>query len=314
LPQLNEAVQTHRPYRNLVIPALGRAGELRWVRTSANPKYDEHGVFQGYRGVGSDITEMRKQQQLIEAQRKTEALGRLASGLAHEINNLLQPILIYSASGAMAHDQRADARPFFAKISRAAEQASSIVRNVLTFTRRSPPARERIWLAGVVREIVELMSVRIPPSVVIAVDAVSLDRIVHIDRTGLGQAVMNLLTNAVESVADSPSQGGKVEVSASDIRIGASGPETHVLRPGFYCRLCITDNGPGIPAGRLANIFDPYFTTKAQGQGTGLGLSVVEGLAKTWGGAVTAASVPGQRTEFAVYLPQVEQQQINAAQ
>ncbi|MDX2143591.1 MAG: ATP-binding protein [Rhodospirillaceae bacterium] len=314
LPQLIECVKARKPYRNLVIPALGRAGELRWARTSANPKFDHNGVYAGYRGVGSDITEVRKQQQLIEAQRKTEALGRLASGLAHEINNLLQPILIYSTSGAMAHDQRSDPRPFFGKISRAAEQASSIVRNVLTFTRRGMPKREPVWLAGAVREIVDLLSVRVPSGVRVTIDGAALDRMVHVDRTGLGQAVGNLLTNGVESIAGAKPGVGEVVVSAQDVSIGEAETSAINLRPGLYCRLTVTDNGPGIPRERLGNVFDPFFTTKPQSQGTGLGLSVVEGLVKTWGGAVTVASEPGRRTEFAIYLPQVEQQQVNAAQ
>ena len=311
LTQLLECQRLQEPYRNLIFATRGRQGEIRWVRSSANPKFDDNGQFQGFRGVGTDVTETRRQRDLIEAQRKTEALGRLASGLAHEINNLLQPILIYS-SAASANRHPDDTMTYFSRIRRAAESASAIVRNVLAYARRSPPRRENIDLIAVVRETVEVMSAHVPEHVAIKLDIPPMTPWVVVDRTGLAQAVTNLLSNALQAVVSKPSDG-TISIAASETFVHPPQNTTLDLAPGRYCRLTVCDNGPGIPSGEIDKVFDPFFTTKPQGQGTGLGLSVVAGLIKSWGGAVTVTSIPGEKTEFALYLPVVERQ-LQAAQ
>jgi PAS domain S-box-containing protein len=312
LSELQRRKAQRLPIRGMVFPARGKDGELRWVRNSSNPIFDSEGNFRGYRGVGTDITEVRHQRDLIEAQRKTEALGRLASGLAHEINNLLQPILIYSGLGTTGQDN--DERVgYFSKIRRAAESASSIVRNALSFARRSPPRRENVELADAVKEMFDLAVVRIPKEIKVFVDSPTLDRWVVVDRTGLAQALTNLLTNSIEAMSLQRQPTGMISIVASDIDVPSRGEKFPGLSPGRYCRLSVTDNGPGIPPELLKDVFDPFFTTKAQDQGTGLGLSVVAGLVKSWGGIVTVASVPHEKTEFALYLRQAERQ-VHAAQ
>ena len=122
-------------FRSLLIPVLNRDREVRWLRVSGNPRFNSRGKFLGYRGAGTDVTETRIALARDEAHRKTEALGRLASGLAHEINNLLQPIVIYANFGATQEDLAANVRQYFTRIGRAADRSMLIVRNVLAFAR-----------------------------------------------------------------------------------------------------------------------------------------------------------------------------------
>jgi PAS domain S-box-containing protein len=303
LDKMLACVQARKPYRNVFIPAKGVDGELRWVRSSANPRFDAAGKFLGYRGVGSDVTEIRRARETTEALRKTEALGRLASGLAHEINNLLQPILIYSGFGTSSGlgDERDG---YFAKIRRAAEDASSIVRNALSFTRRGLPHREAVSLAHAVREVLDMMSPQIPKDIRVTVSIEALSRSIWVDRTGLHQVLMNLITNALESLRAVP----------GDKRLSISAAITDPALSGrAAARLSISDNGPGILPAHVTSVFDPFFTTKAQGQGTGLGLSVVAGLVRSWGGNVSVTSTPFEKTEFVLELPLAEAQ-LQAAQ
>lgn len=295
------------PVRNLTVPALGRDGNIRWVRNSANPIFDANGVFRGYRGIGADVTEIRQQRKIIEAKRKDEALGRLTSGLAHEINNLLQPILIYS--DASTANKKSDTASSFSRIRRAAESASEIVKNVLSFARESPPRKESVDLSRAVRDTIDVMSVRIPDGITVTLDLPDDPLFVWVDRTGFAQALTNLLNNSVEAICTTRTARGYIVISASlvyadDQRLG--------LHAGHYGVLRVEDNGPGIPHDCFEKVFDPFFTTKAQAEGTGLGLSVVAGLAKSWGGAVDVQSVLAQKTVFSVYLQLAEPQMLAA--
>lgn len=313
LSEFRNLLAWHQSVRHLRIPVHGREGGTRWVRMSCNPLFDADGVFKGYRGVGADITEIRRQRDVIEAERKNEALGRLASGLAHEINNLLQPILIYAGSGAAQKDGDAVSASYFSRIRRAAENASAIVKNVLTFSRQGPPRKTQIELTEVVRETVDLLAARIPATVTVRIDIPSESSSAWVDRTGCAQALTNLITNGVEAIAAKPGGEGCLTISASSVLIGPDSLPRLGLRPGEYCRLSVTDDGPGIRQEDLKHIFDPFYTTKPQSQGTGLGLSVVAGLTKSWGGAVDVTSRLGEKTEFSLYLPSAERQ-MQAAQ
>ena len=297
-------------FRSLLIPTKNIAGELRWLRVSGNPRFDAEGRYLGYRGAGSDVAEMRQRHAQDEASRKAEALRRLASGLAHEINNLLQPIMIYANFGVAQADLAANVRQYFSRIGRAAERSMLIVRNVLSFARQSPPSRQNVQVIEVVRETVDFIGAALPPGVVLDVRENADELAVRVDRTGLGQVLTNLLSNAAEAL---PLSGGRIVIAVREVDLAGDAATALRLSPGLYCCLEVEDNGQGIPAHQIDQVFDPFFTTKPQGKGTGLGLSVVAGLAKSWGGTVTLDSMPDIRTCFRVYLPVVERQ-LQAAQ
>jgi signal transduction histidine kinase len=312
-PEMRRAVAERVQFRSLLIPTRNEDGETRWLRVSGNPRFDAEGKYLGYRGAGTDVTELRARNQQDEASRKAEALGRLASGLAHEINNLLQPIMIYSNFGAAQSDVAANIRQYFQRIGRAAERSMLIVRNVLAFARQSPPSRENVQVIDVVRETVDFMDGTLVPGTVLEVRDNAGDLAVRVDRTGLGQILVNLLTNAAEAVPTGGQDVGRIGISIGATHLMAATAATLRLAPGVYCCLEVEDNGSGIPPHQIDQVFDPFFTTKPQGKGTGLGLSVVSGLAKSWGGTVTVDSVPGLKTCFKVYLP-IAERHLQAAQ
>ena len=305
---LERSIRNRVKFRSLLVPVRNAEAEIRWIRISGNPRFDSHGKYLGYRGAGTDVTELYRRQERDEALRKAEALGRLASGMAHEINNLLQPIVIYANLGA-AQAEPPGIRQYFTRIGLAAERSMMIVRNVLAFARQSPPSRENVNVLDVIRETVDLIGGTLVPGTTLSVNDGATDVTVRVDRTGLAQVLTNLLTNAAEVL---PS-GGRIGVAIDAITLPPDAARVLALTPGSYCRLTVKDTGPGIPADQLSKVFDPFFTTKPQGKGTGLGLSVVAGLAKSWGGTVTVESALGEGTRFAVYLP-VAERHLQAAQ
>ncbi len=320
---LREAIHSRAKFRNLVVPAADAADRLRWVRVSANPRFDASGAFLGYRGAGTDVTDLRQQQERDEDRRKSEALGRLASGLAHEINNLLQPIMIYAAFGSGTGATASDTRQYFSRIARAAEQATLIVRNVLTSARKSPPVRESVNVRDAIRETTDILGGTLSPAITLSVECESGELFARVDRTGLMQVLTNLVTNAAEAIGEKDrASRGWIIVSAAQVRLGDEAARNLALAPGGYCRLAVADTGPGIPRENIDKVFEPFFTTKPQGKGTGLGLSVVLGLARSWKGTVAieggvidgGPSAGGDRPAcFAVYLP-LEERQLQAAQ
>ena len=280
LSELENSTRQRRQFRNLVVPARASTGGQRWVRISGNPRFGDTGEFLGYRGAGTDVTEQRRQIELLEAQRKGEALCRLASGLAHEINNLLQPVMIYASAGLSSPEggaPSAEHHTYFGRILRSAEQASSIVRNVLSFAWRSPPNREDVPLYDIIRATFDMTRHRVYDGTTVVVDDGSIDQVVRVDRAGLSQAVINLMTNASEAMKGA----GVIAISGEQVAVTVPGELPMNLKPGLYCRLKIRDSGPGIAAENINQIFDPFFTTKPQSDRTGLGLSIVSGLAKS---------------------------------
>jgi PAS domain S-box-containing protein len=312
-PEMRRAVAKRDKFRSLLIPTRIESGEIRWLRVSGNPRFDAKGNYLGYRGAGTDVTEIRARSQQDEASRKTEALGRLASGLAHEINNLLQPIMIYANFGAAQNDVASNIRQYFQRIGRAAERSMLIVRNVLAFARQSPPSRENVQVIDVVRETVDFMDGTLAPDTTLEIRDNAGDLAVRVDRTGLSQVLVNLLSNAAEAVPTGGQGEGRIGIAIGATHLMGASATALRLAPGAYCCLEVEDNGPGIPPHQIGQVFDPFFTTKPQGKGTGLGLSVVSGLAKSWGGTVTVDSVPGLKTCFKVYLP-IAERHLQAAQ
>ncbi|MGE3333098.1 MAG: ATP-binding protein [Rhodospirillaceae bacterium] len=299
---LEQAFDERAKFRDIVVPIIDGKGAPRWVSLSGHPQFDGGGEYYGYRGVGADVTDRMRERDLEEGRRQAGAMGRLASGLAHEINNLLQPILIYSAFGAEEAKQHEKLRLYFIRITRAAERATFIVKNVLSFARHTPPSREDINVLAVVRETVDLMSGAIGANTHIDIVASDDAPVARAERTGVAQIVTNLIANA----ADVMTTGGCILVRIERITVSGEASKGAGVAPGSYCRISVEDSGPGIAPELVGKVFDPFFTTKPQGKGTGLGLAVVSGIARSWGGGATVDSVPGQGCRFMIYLPAPE--------
>jgi signal transduction histidine kinase len=306
---LVRVIEERAKFRDIVVPILDGKGEPRWVNLSGHPQFDRDGMFYGYRGVAADVTDSIRERDIVEGRRQAGAVGRLASGLAHEINNLLQPILIYAAFGVDEAKQHEKLRLYFSRITRAAERATFIVKNVLSFARHTPPGQEDLNVLAVVRETVDLMSGTLGARTVIDLSAEDDTMLACAERTGVAQIVTNLIANA----ADVMTGGGRIAVRVERAHVSGETSKAAGVAPGRYCRIIVQDSGPGIPPEFVAKVFDPFFTTKPQGKGTGLGLAVVSGIARSWGGSAVVDSVVGRGSRFSIYLPMPERE-LQAAQ
>ncbi|MEI6557299.1 MAG: ATP-binding protein [Rhodospirillaceae bacterium] len=302
-PRLVAALAAREPFRDLTLPARLPSGEREWLRLSGFPLFDADGSFTGYLGTSSRVTEERQRLATERRRQQLESLGQLAGGVAHEFNNLLVPITMLSKMALPRVGDDETLRLFLTTIHENGWKAAEIVRSVLTYARQMTPSAGPIVCGEVVEERIRLLRQALPPSVVF--ETVIADRTSRVlgNAAELSQIIVNLFANAAESVGDYGTIRcvvARVPLSAAERRVtGLAGTEA--------MRITIADTGRGIAAEIRDRIFEPFFTTKPAGQGTGLGLSVVEGIVKDWGGNIAVASDPGEGAEFTILLPVVEE-------
>ncbi len=243
--------------------------------------------------------EQRKQAEdhLLRAQR-LESIGTLASGIAHDLNNMLSPILM--SAGLLNVDIAEESRGLVAMIENSAQRAAVLVKQVLTFARGAEGARSRLEPSHLLHEIVNVISGTFPRNVRIQCDIAKNLFCVNGDATQLHQVLMNLCVNARDAMPD----GGTLRLSADNVEFdAASACMTPGVQPGRYVVFRVADSGMGIPREIIAKIFDPFFTTKPLGKGTGLGLSTASGIVKSHDGVLNLRSEQGRGTTFEFWLP-----------
>jgi len=267
------------------------------------PVRDKAGKYYGRIWSFRDITERRKLEAQFRQAQKMESMGQLAGGIAHDFNNILGAVV----GNLSLAQQEAAGQPrlleFLNEISLASRRASDLVKQILMFSRQNKPEREPVRLNHVVLEALKLLRASMPASIRIQTDLASTPTVLA-NTSAIHQVVMNLGTNAWHAMRDQPGVLKVVlNVFNADVdfaRIQAG------LRPGRYVQLCVSDTGHGMDAGTIERIFDPFFTTKAVGEGTGLGLAVVQGIMQNHDGVITVYSEPGQGTAFHLYFPVFE--------
>jgi PAS domain S-box-containing protein len=259
--------------------------------------------------VARDITERRRldrekvqlEAKLQQAQR-LEALGTLAGGIAHDFNNILTASVTYTELAVLDATDPDAVREHLAEVTRAHERARDLVRQILAFSRQQKPGRRPTALVTIVKEALRLLHSTLPKSITLETSFSPDTPTVLADPTQVHQVVMNLCTNAAHAMRDRP---GRLMVSLE--RVDAT-PELAAKVAGIelvrYARLSVRDNGSGMSAETLAQIFNPFFTTKAPGEGTGLGLSVVHGILDSHDGAIHVESRPEQGTVVDCYFPE----------
>lgn len=249
----------------------------------------------------------RLESQLQQAQ-KMEAVGTLAGGIAHDFNNILTPILGY---GDMLREEIPADSPqgaYLSHIINAAHRARELVGQILSFSRQAEQDRRPVEVGLIVKEVLKLLRASIPSTIEIRQDIMPECGLVLADSTQIHQVLMNLCTNAYHAMQD---RGGILAVSLGAVEIdrrdgGVCGLE---LTPGSYLRLAVSDTGHGMNRATMERIFEPYFTTKKKGAGSGIGLSVVHGIIKSHGGHISVYSEPDKGTAFHVYLPRITAEQ-----
>lgn len=240
--------------------------------------------------------------QLIDAQ-KMEAMGTLASGIAHDFNNILSGIVGYSEVAMLLADNDKQVSNILGKILEACDRAKSLINQVLSFSRQNYQAHdeEPIQVAPIISEVIKLLKVSLPENIEIKENIDKDTGLIKASPTMIHQVIMNLCTNAIHAMKEN---GGILSITLFTTELTPDNPLINsYVKPGHYLRLIISDNGPGIPSETMEKIFDPYFTTKEKGEGTGLGLSVVHGIVKNYNGAVTVDSEANVQTTFDVILP-----------
>jgi len=247
-----------------------------------------------------------ERQELEEQFRQTqklEALGTLAGGIAHDFNNILAAIISFAELAKMDNPANDELHENLNQILKAGNRATSLVRQILWFSRQQKQTRRTIQLEPVIKEALGLIRATLPAT--IEIDS-HLDKNlpdVLADGSQLHQVVMNLCANAAHAMRE---QHGQLRVELAALQVDDSGTSTNLeLRAGEYVRLTISDTGHGMDETTRKRIFEPFFTTKSPGEGTGLGLSVVHGIIKGHDGIITVQSTPGQGSSFTILLPAV---------
>ena len=295
-------------------------GEWRWLRASNNPRHDGAGDFQGYVGIGMDMTEVREAAAALEAEvqarteelqaaeetlrqaQKMEAIGQLTGGIAHDFNNLLTGILgsLHLMKRRIEEGRTGDLGRFMDAANASATRAAALTHRLLAFARRQsldPKPLDVNALIGSMEELLHRtlgeqvqLETRLDPELWPALA----------DGNQLESAVLNLSINARDAMAE----GGRLTIETSNVVIGAHGPSSEPgLAPGEYVAIAVADTGAGMSPEVMARAFDPFFTTKPIGQGTGLGLSMIYGFARQSNGLVRITSAVGQGTTVRLLLP-----------
>ncbi len=236
----------------------------------------------------------------IRTIQKMEAIGTLAGGIAHDFNNILVPIIAYTDM-VMATETAGSANwQNLQEVYKAANRAKELVKQILTFSREREHEVSPVQVVPVVKESLKLLKASLPSTIEVSQRLEADGVTILADPTQIHQLVMNLCTNAYHAMRE---QGGIMEVTLSEVEIGSDEFLDRRLSPGPYLVLAVSDTGPGMDQATMERIFDPYFTTRKHGEGTGLGLAVVLGIVKKYGGDIRVYSEPGQGASFQVYFP-----------
>ncbi|MEW6267435.1 MAG: ATP-binding protein [Thermodesulfobacteriota bacterium] len=247
----------------------------------------------------------RLETQLRQAQ-KMEAIGTLAGGIAHDFNNILGAMLGYTQLALMEAPPEAKFTGYLHQIQQAGNRATELVRQILAFSRQSEGERRPVEIGPIIKEALKLLRASLPSTIKINSEIDPGAGVVLADPTQIHQLLMNLCTNAAQAMSDS---GGLLSIGLSEVRVE---DEHHLfetgLSTGSYLKLQVADTGCGIAPQIKDRVFEPYFTTKPPGEGTGMGLAIVHGIVQNHGGSIKFYSEPGQGTTFSVYLPRITEE------
>jgi len=297
---------SHEPYR-----IVAKNGEVRWLDDMTYIRRDKEGRITHYQGIVLDISERvrakdereRLQSQLLQAQ-KMESIGTLAGGIAHDFNNILSPIMTHTEMALMDLPEDSPVRFSLREVFKASERARDLVKQILAFSRQTEREPVPLKLGLIIKEALKLLRSSIPTTIEIQQKIMTDSDAISADPTQMHQVIMNLCTNAFHAMREI---GGVLEVSLADEYVDPeSANQFDNLRPGSYLKLSVRDTGQGTDPDVIEKIFEPYFTTKDKGVGTGLGMAVVFGIVQNHGGSIQVNSEIGKGTVFNVYLPKLE--------
>ena len=271
---------------------------------------DEKGDIAYFTGVIRDITErIKAEEEKLKLEKqlrhsdKIRAIGTLAGGIAHDFNNILVAILGYIEVALYNIPHDSNLRPYLEQMKKACHRAIKLVKQLLTFSRETEGERNPIQISTIIKESLKMLRPLIPATIDIKQN-IKNSSIILGDPTHIYQIMMNLCKNAADAMKEN---GGVIRVSLKDINILSPSLQLNQeLAPGNYVRLTVSDDGHGIDQSIKERIFEPYFTTKKIGEGSGMGLSIVHGIVKSYGGEITVESEAGKGTSFHIFFPRIK--------
>jgi len=253
-----------------------------------------------------DLTQHKKMEVQLRQAQKMEAIGTLAGGIAHDFNNILTVILGFAEIARQDVSPGSGLARNLDRILAATQRATDLVKQILTFSRQSAAERMPIKIQPLAKESLKMLRASIPSTITIKESIDPQCGAILADPTQVYQVIMNLCTNAFHAMEHS---GGVLAIGVEMRAIDSSTPSVgRQLKPGEYVELTVSDTGTGIGPDIIDKIFDPYFTTKGVGKGTGMGLAIAHGIITSYGGTITVESTVGQGTRFRVYFPVVQEE------
>jgi len=273
------------------------------ANVNISPVFDNTGKITCFTSIGRDITKEQQMEEQLRQAQKMEAMGTLAGGIAHDFNNILAGILGYTELAQDDVDQDGPVQEYLDGILKSTTRAKGLVKQILTFSRKSQKERKSILLLPVIQEAAKLLRSTIPTTIEIKQNINDTTGMINADPTQMHQIIMNLCTNAFHAMEET---GGVLEIELSSVVISKEPMRRYNdISPGPFLELKISDTGTGIDPKIINRIFEPFYTTKEKEKGTGMGLAVVHGIVKDNGGDINIDSQLGKGTTFRIMLPQV---------
>jgi len=300
------AIKTGKRQQPYELELMGKKGKKIFVEVREAPIL-KNGKTVAIVGSLTDITDRKMaeqetaklQSQLIQSQ-KLESIGTLAGGIAHDFNNILSSIIGFTELALDDAPKGTSQEDNLQEVCTAAKRARDLVKQILAFASQSDEDRKPIRVDAIAKEVIKLVRSTIPTTIEIK-ENIESDSLIMGNATQVHQLLMNLCTNAAHAMED---VGGILEVRSTDVELNEQSSLPLLrLKSGNYMKITVSDTGHGIPQDILGSIFEPYFTTKGPGEGTGMGLAMVHGIVESYGGQITVDSALGEGTTFKIYLP-----------
>jgi len=289
------------------VPLKRESGDPCWVRVDVRADRDGAGEVTRWRLVLTDVTDIKEaveKKEKAEAQvrqtGKMEAVGQLAGGIAHDFNNILAAIIGFTELALEEVEKGSPLEDYLQEVYLAGNRAKDLVMQILTFARQTKEELIPVRVDETVAESLKLIRSTLPSTVVIRQSLGSQSRI-NGNPSALQQVFINLCTNAAQAMEE---DGGTLDITLADVEIDArDAMELSLPGPGSYVKITVSDTGPGIPPDVIDSIFEPYYTTREIGSGTGMGLAIAYGIVRKYGGRISVESRLKGKTVFTVLLP-----------
>ncbi len=286
-----------------------KEGTFYTADLTISPVRDNTGKIINFVSVSRDVSqEVEMEKKLVQTQ-KMEAIGTLAGGIAHDFNNILCVITGYSQLGLQFFPDDEKLQKYFCVINDAGNRATDLVNQILAFSRKSETNLETLMVEPLIKEAIKFLRASLPTTIEISQNIQPDCGEIIADHTQIHQIIMNLCTNAGYAMKE---EGGVLTIRLSDIEINQTNLPKPNMNIGDYVQLTVEDTGGGIPKETLERIFDPFYTTKPVGEGTGMGLSVVHGIVENYDGTITVESKTGEGSKFEVFFPVVKEDKISS--